>query len=202
MFNSLDYLLVLILFIGAVWGLLRGAGKLLIGLFSLYVGLVISLLLYQPLANFFRNVLQTMSVSGSQSLAFVFLLLVSVNALSLLTRYLSTPPEERKRKKKSELQEAVTKGGRRFLTGPLNQLVGLLVGFLVTIVWISLILAVFQFAVRSGWPAANDARVAIQAQLGASTLVPVFGEALNRIYWSVSIWVPGEVPTILSGLLA
>ncbi len=202
MFNYLDYLLVLILFIGALWGLLRGAGKLLIGLFSLYVGLVTSLLLYQPLANFFRNILQKMSVSGSQSLAFVFLLLVSVNALSFLTRYLSTPPEERKRKKKSDLQEAVTAGGRRFLTGPLNQLVGLLVGFLVTIVWISLILAVFQFAVKSGWPAANDARVAIQAQLGASTLVPVFGEALNRIYWSVSIWVPGEVPSVFSGLLA
>ena len=201
MFNALDYLLIFFLVMGTLWGLLRGGGRLLIGLVSLYVGLVISLLLYRPLASFFRDLLPSMSVSGSQSLAFVLLLAVLVNGFSLLTRLLSTPPEERKRKKRGELGEAVAQGSRRFLTGPLNQLFGLLVGFVVTVVWISLILAVFQFAVQSGWPAANSTRMAIQGQLGASTLVPVFNLALERIYWSVRIWVPGEVPSLFAGLL-
>jgi uncharacterized membrane protein required for colicin V production len=201
MFNALDFLLIFFLVIGMFWGLLRGAGRLLIGLFSLYVGLVISLLLYRPLANFFRNLLSAMSLHGSQSLAFVVLLFTSVNGLSFLTRYLSTPPEDRRQKKKSDLQEAVAKGSRRFLTGPLNQLAGLLVGLVVTLVWLSLVLAVFQFAVKSGWPTGNSTRVAIQGQMNASTLIPWFNDLLGHIYWSVSIWVPGDVPRIFAGLL-
>jgi uncharacterized membrane protein required for colicin V production len=201
MFNALDYLLIFFLVLGTVWGLLRGGGRLLIGLFSLYVGLVISLLLYRPLANFFRQLLPAMSVSGSQSLAFVLLLLVLVNGFSFLTRFLGTPPEERRRKPRGELEEAVAQGSRRFLTGPLNQLFGLLVGFIVTVVWISLIMAVLQFAVQAGWPAANSSRVALQGQLGSSTLIPVFNLVLERVYWSVRIWVPGEVPGLFAGLL-
>jgi uncharacterized membrane protein required for colicin V production len=201
MFNALDYLLIFFLLVGGLWGLLRGAGRLLIGLFSLYVGLVISLLLYRPLANFFRDLLSGMSITGSESLAFVFLLLALVNGFSFLTRYFATPPEERRHKERGQVQEAVTKGGQRFLTGPLNQLGGLLVGVLVAIVWISLLLAIFQFAVKAGWPAANRTRVAIQGQMNASVLVPVFNYALYRIYLSVKIWVPGEVPSIFAGLL-
>ena len=56
MLNALDFLLIFFLVVGALWGLLRGAGKLLIGLFSLYVGLVVTLWLYRPLADFFREV--------------------------------------------------------------------------------------------------------------------------------------------------
>jgi uncharacterized membrane protein required for colicin V production len=201
MFNALDYLLIFFLLVGALWGLLRGAGRLLIGLFSLYVGLIISLLLYRPLANFFRDLLPGMSRTGSQSLAFVFLLLALVNGFSFLTRYFATPPEERRHKERGQVQEAVAKGGQRFLAGPLNQLGGLLVGFVVTIVWISLLLAIFQFAVKAGWPAANHTRLAIQEQMGSSILVPTFNYALVRIYWSVKIWVPGDVPSIFAGLL-
>jgi uncharacterized membrane protein required for colicin V production len=201
MFNALDYLLLFFLLVGGLWGLLRGAGRLLIGLFSLYVGLVLSLLLYRPLANFFRDLLPGMSITGSQSLAFVFLLLALVNGFNFLTRYFATPPEERRHKERGQVEEAVTKGGQRFLTGPLNQLGGLLVGFVVTIVWISLLLAIFQFAVKAGWPAGNRTRLAIQGQMSASVLVPVFNYALSRIYLSVKIWVPGDVPSIFAGLL-
>jgi len=200
MFNALDYLLILFLVIGAAWGLLRGSWRLLISLFSLYVGLVLTLRLYQPLANFFRNLVPAMSVSGSEALAFVLLLFVLVNGFNLLTRYFATPPEDRKRKKRGDLQEAVTSGSQRFIIGPLTRLLGLLIGIVVAIVWISLVLAVFQFVVRSGWPTANDIRVSILHQLNSSFLVPVFNEVLNRIYWSVRIWVPGEVPSLFAGL--
>jgi hypothetical protein len=63
------------------------------------------------------------------------------------------------------------------------------------------LLAIFQFAVKAGWPAANRTRLAIQGQMNASVLVPVFNYALSRIYLSVKIWVPGDVPSIFAGLL-
>jgi uncharacterized membrane protein required for colicin V production len=199
MFNALDFLLVFFLLVGALWGLLRGAGKLLIGLFSLYVGLVVALWLYRPLADFFRDLLPEMSVSGSQALAFVIILFVSVNGISYLTRVFATPPEERKRKQRSDLQEAVAEGGQRFLTGPLNQLLGLILGIVVAVVWISVILAALQFVLRSGLPVSGVGE--FRRQLETSTLVPWFNYALSLIYSAVSFWIPGDVPNIFSGLL-
>jgi len=201
MFNMLDYLLVLVLLIGVFWGLMQGVGRLLIGLFSLYVGLVASLLLYRPLGAFFRELLPGMSVSGSQALAFVFLLLLIVNGLSLLTRFLGTPPEERKRKKKGEMQEAVERGGTRFVIGPLNALGGLLVGLVVTAVWTSLILAVLQFALRAGGPV-RGVGASFAHQLSMSALVPVFNYVLFLVYRSVSVWLPGDqIPGIFAKIL-
>jgi uncharacterized membrane protein required for colicin V production len=199
MFNALDFLLVFFLLVGALWGLLRGAGKLLIGLFSLYVGLVIALWLYRPLAAFFRDLLPEMSVTGSQALAFLIILFVSVNSISYLTRVFATPPEERKRKQRSDLQEAVAEGGQRFLTGPLNQLAGLILGIVVAVVWISVILAALQFVLRSGLPVSGVGEV--RRQLETSTLVPWFNYALSLIYLAVSFWIPGDVPNIFSGLI-
>ena len=199
MFNALDFLLIFFLLVGALWGLLRGAGKLLIGLFSLYVGLVIALWLYRPLAAFFRDLLPEMSVPGSQALAFVIILFVSVNSISYLTRVFATPPEERKRKQRSDLQEAVAEGGQRFLTGPLNQLLGLILGIVVAVVWISVILAALQFVLRSGLPVSGVGEV--RRQVETSTFVPWFNYALSLIYLAVSFWIPGDVPNIFSGLL-
>lgn len=200
MFNALDFLLIFFLVIGALWGLLRGAGRLLIGLFSLYVGLVIALVLYRPLAAFFRDLVPEMSVSGSQALAFVILLLAFVNGISFLTRYFGTPPEERKRKKRGDVQEAVAEGGMRFVTGPLNQLLGLVLGIIVAIVWVSLLLAVVQSVLRSGF-ATGSGVGAFRTQLQTSVLVPWFNYALALIYSAVSFWIPGDAPNILSGLL-
>ncbi len=201
-FTPLDYMLVFFLILGTVWGLLRGATRLLITLFSLYVGLIISLWLYRPLANYLRSLLVGMSITGSEALAFVFLLLILVNGFAFFTEYFSTPPEERRRKKRGEVEEAVTQTGRRFITGPLSQLGGLVVGFVVTVVWISLLLAVLQFVVQTEWPVANGARFTFQGELATSTLKPTFNEVLVLIYRSVRIWVPGEVPSVFAGLLS
>jgi hypothetical protein len=198
--NMLDFLLLFILLIGSIWGLLRGPGKLLIGLFSLYVGLVISILLYRPLAGFFRDLLPGMSIRGSEALAFVFLLIVLVNGFSFFTRYFGTPPEERRRKKRGEVEEAVRKGGVRFLIGPLSYLAGLVIGFVVTVVWVSLILAIFQFGLRISGDAAGGTGTGLRYQIYTSALVPTFNYILFLIYKSVS-WMPGGVPSIFAGLL-
>lgn len=200
MFNALDLLLIFFLVVGALWGLVRGAGRLLIGLFSLYVGLVIALWLYRPLAEFFRNLLPAMSVPGSQALAFVLLLFVFVNAISFITRFFTTPPEERKRKPRGALQETVTKSSQRFVTGPLNQLLGLVLGIVVAVIWVSLIVAVSRFVLRSGFVTGSGVS-AFRRQLETSVLVPWFNYALGLFYSAVSFWIPSDAPNILSGLL-
>jgi hypothetical protein len=87
------------------------------------------------------------------------------------------------------------------LTGPLNTLLGLILGFVVTVVWLSLILGVLQFFFRSGVSFGGGAGAALRVQLDNSGLLPWFNYALEQIYWSVSIWVPGGVPDLFANLL-
>jgi uncharacterized membrane protein required for colicin V production len=199
-FNSFDYLVILFLLLGTIWGLLRGVGKLLVGLLSLYVGLVLSLLLYRPLANWLRDVLHGMSISGSETLAFVFMLILCVGLFNVLTRFFVTPPEERKRKKKGEVQEEVEKQGVRFIIGPLNQVAGMVVGFAVTVVWLSLLLAALQFSLRAGGGALGSAGVNLRQQMLNSVMVYMSNYVLFYIYKSVS-WMPGDVPSIFADIV-
>jgi len=64
-----------------------------------------------------------------------------------------------------------------------------------------LILAVLQFFLRSGVSFGGGAAAALRVQLNSSGLLPWFNYALQQIYWSVSIWVPGGVPSLFANLL-
>ncbi len=86
------------------------------------------------------------------------------------------------------------------MTGPLNQLLGLVLGIVVAIIWVSLILAVSQFVLRSGFVTGSGAG-AFRGQLETSVFVPWFTYALALIYSAISFWIPGDTPNILSGLL-
>ena len=101
--NTLDLLLLVILFIGILAGFVRGAISQLVSVVSIWLGLVATLWLYKPLSE---RILQP-EVSGfgiaktpADVLAFVILLLVFFNAFRLLVKYLAVPPEEKKRKKR------------------------------------------------------------------------------------------------------
>lgn len=190
-YNMLDYLLVLILVMGTFGSMTRGPIKALIGVLSLYVGLVVSLLLYLPLAGFLRRLSPLMSIAAAQALAFAGLLMVSTNALDILTRYLGTPAWERRRAQPATGQEEIVESrGRRFLIGMPATLLGLGVGFVVTAIWMSLGLAILQFLLKTGAPAAGDVGDSLSKQLSTSALVPVFNYGLYRVYQSVSFWLP------------
>jgi len=201
-FNMLDYLLVVLLLVGTFWGLMQGVTRLLTDLLGLYIGLVVTLLLYRPLGGFFKELLPIMSVQGSEALAFALLLMILVNGLGLASRFTGIPPEDRKRKTKLNLEEPTEPGCRRYVWGPLNQLGGLLVGFVVSTVWLSLLLAVLQFMLRTGGEATVSGSGGLRVQLQTSALVSVFNYVVYLIYRSVSFWLPGDqVPAIFSRIL-
>lgn len=189
-YNALDYLLIFLLVIGTFWGMMRGVIKLLIGIFSLYVGLVIALLLYQPLAGFFRSLLTSLSVTGSEAIAFAFLLIVCVNVLDFLTRLLSTPPEQRRRQSRSPLEDVEESRLRRFVIGMPAMLVGLVIGLVVTAVWMSLGLAILQFLLKTGGPTMGGIARDLRDQMATSALINVFNYVLYLVYQSVSFWLP------------
>ena len=199
-FNMLDYLLLLIILVCAAWGALQGVARLLIGVFSLYIALVVSLLLYLPFARFLRDLVHAFSVVGSQALAFAAILFVVFTGLSFLTYFVTTPAEERRRKHKKSLASLGGDTGRsllrRFVIAPLKTLIGFVIGLIVSSVWISLGLGLLQYVVQSpatvGYYGAR-----LQFQLHMSALTPMFNIVLYLVYRSVSIWLPGgEMPII------
>jgi len=201
-FNMLDYLVVVLLLLGTFWGAMQGVTRLLTDLLGMYIGLVVTLLAYRPLGHFFTELVPGTSESGSQAFAFVLLMIVVVTGLSLVSRFTGVPPENRKRMKKLNVEEPAEPVFQRYVLGPLNQLGGVVVGFVVSSFWLSLLLAVLQFLFRSGGGSAVDASRGLRIQLATSALVPVASRVVYLIYRSVSFWFPGEqVPTIFSRIL-
>jgi len=95
--NLLDYLLLFILFLGAVVGFLRGAVPQIISVASIWLGLLASLWLYRPLSN---NILQGLGLPKifSDTMAFLILLIIFFHAIRLIVKALTVPPEEKKKK--------------------------------------------------------------------------------------------------------
>ncbi|MFQ5612071.1 MAG: CvpA family protein [Anaerolineae bacterium] len=194
--NPLDLLIVLLILLGTLSGLIRGAFKQILGLVSFWLALIISLWLYKPLSDeIIGGVLTSMSAFGRDTLAFLFLMIVFSNLIGLALRLVSTPPEEKKRRKVGQFEEAVERGSQRFIFGPLNALGGLALGFLSTAVWLSVLLALIQFALTAA-PGSALART-----MATARLVPVMNGILSWVYVSVRLFVPGRLPGIFAAFI-
>lgn len=194
--NTLDLLIIVILLIGTLIGLTRGAIAQIASAISIWLGLVAALWLYRP---FSINILQGLGVGSraSDTLAFVVLLIVFFNAFRLIVRYLTKPPEEKKRKKMSRhdpLAEAAKSASQR-VAGIFQLLGGMIMGFILTTFWLTIYLAVIQFSlqtVTSGGLVSN---------LRTSTLVPIFNSILSALVVSVDLFVPKNANILKAVLL-
>ena len=204
----LDVLLFLIVVGTMLWGMFRGAVRQLISLLGLYVAIVASLWLYPSLAILVGRLMPTLSQSGRETVAFLFLFIFTSNVVSATVSFaLVTPPEERKRKKPREeegIADAMAKTSERFIFAPLNLLGGMVFALISVCVWISLVAAVLRYSLVVPWPAYDGVRAFLLQGFLQSRLTPLFDGALRIIYASVSPWVPrtgGELPAIFSGQL-
>jgi hypothetical protein len=203
--NTFDVLLMLLLLVGAVWAAFQGTTRLLIAVFSLYVALVATLLLYMPLANFFRRLMPAFSAAGSQALAFAIIIFVVFNGLSLLTRFATTPADQRKQRRRRPLAEMAEDASRswlqRYVLGPLNIVVSFAIGLVIMLAVLALALVVLQSIVESQ-VAVGGIGASLRYQLKTSGLLPMFNVILYLVYRSVNIWLPGsEVPAIFAKIV-
>lgn len=201
--NTLDLLLLVILFIGALVGAVRGMLPQLFSLASIWLGLVVTLWLYKPFSNY---ILQGLGIppTGSDTLSFLILFIVFFNAIRLIIKLISTPPEERKQKKKSKedpLAEAAKSATQRFVIGPLNLLGGAVLGVILVALWMAIILGVMQFLFQpADLPTGGGFSARMTLNLRSSALLPMFNQILAWLVWSVSLFVPKNA-TILKNVL-
>ncbi len=191
--NNLDLLLIVILFIGVLVGLVRGVLPQVISAVSIWLGLVITLWLYKP---FSFRILQGLGIGkmGADTVSFFILLIVFFNGVRLLVNYLSKPPEEKIQKKQSKddpLAEAAKTTTERFVIGPLNALGGMVMGFILTTLWMAIILGAFQFILQDALFEAGVPEPGLARELQQSALVRFyFNQVLWAIVQSVDLFIP------------
>jgi len=193
--NTLDLLFLVMLGLGILFGLMRGVIPQLISLFSIWLALVATLWLYKP---FSVHILQGLGIPevGSDTLAFLILIIIFSNAFRFIIKALSTPPEERKRKrmpKEDSVVQTAKSTTERFIIGPLNLIGGAIMGVVLTSLWIALIMGLVQFIFQpSDVPldqyGASFRRIVVQ--LRTSALLPFFNELLVLLSRSVSLFIP------------
>ena len=192
--NTLDLLLLVILLIGLLIGMVRGAVPQLISIVSIWLALFATLWLYKL---FSRNILQGFDMDSvvSDTLSFMLILFVMFHAVRLLVKALSTPPEERKRKKKDvddPLAEAPKTAIERFVFGPLNLTVGMILGVILTTLWLAVILGAMQFIFQPSDipPEVSGFARRMAVQLRNSALLPFFNQVLWLLSASLNPFIP------------
>jgi hypothetical protein len=146
-----------------------------------------------------------MGKTSADTLAFLILLLVFFNGFRLVVTYLAVPPEERRKKKKSKddpLADAEPSALQRFVYGPINAVGGMVMGFILTTLWLALILGVLQFIFQ---PTVADIPYSgfskgLVTNMRTSFLLPIFNMVLRGLVNSVDLFVPKNAD-ILRGVL-
>jgi len=200
--NTLDLLLVFLLFVGILIGFVRGLGPQLMSLASIWFALIAALWLYRPFSN---NILQglDMGKTVSDTISFLTMMFICFNAIRLLVRYLTKPPEQRVQKRKKRgvvgpVEPPKPGAAQRFILGPLNTFASMVVGLILMTLWLALLLGVTQFFFQAGaFEAGGVSRPGIVGQLQSSALTPYFNRVLRLLVQSVSLFVIESTPNIL-----
>ncbi len=197
--NYLDLLLIFIVFVWMIYGAIRGTEKLFIGLFSVWLALVVDLWLFRP---FSKLILQGVFTGASpvvmDSFAFIILMIILAVAIQLIFIFTSTSPEERrKRKHAQDFSDMLDDVDKNYGKAVFNALGGLVMGFITAAFWLSVLLALLQYLLS----ATSALGTGVAASIAGSTLVPYFNLVLRWVYLSVKLFTPGSFPVIFRAIL-
>ena len=127
----------------------------------------------------------------------------------MIINYLVIPPDTEEKKKKAELKRQKKREWdgiqdpplQRFVLGPLNLLIGFIMGILLGILWWAITLGMLQFILQNPDLLPSGALKALSFNLRSSYLVDVvFNPTLYYLTRSVSLFIPAKA-TLLSDLL-
>lgn len=197
--NYFDMLLILILIVGMALGAIRGFTRQFFGLLSVWLAIVVDLWLYRPFSNLIlKGAFPGASGAIMDSFAFIILMIFFAILLNLVFIFTSTSPEERRRKRtKRDFNQMLDDAEKNYGGTIFKAIGGAFMGAVVTAFWLSIILALLQYASGAGGIGAT-----IAEEMAASQLVPVFKGLLFLIYQSVRLFTPGQqLPVIFSAIL-
>lgn len=200
-FNELDAILIIILFLGCIFGMTRGAMPQFISAVSIWLGLVLALWIYTPLSrSLIRGLFQSWAPQTTDAIAFFCLFVVFSFFVRLVVTYVIFPPadEEKRLKAEKKRRERREQEGieepfiQRFVFGPLNLIGGLILGFVLTTFWWAIILGMLQFVLQPDLlQGFSSFMLNVAGQLQRSYLVDnLFNSTLYWLLSSIRLFAP------------
>ncbi len=176
--NPFDVLIAFAMIAGVALGFIRGLLRMAFSVIILYIATVMAMSFYVPVGGFIRRMIPAFSEAASETLAFMLLLiLIAVLLHFLLNR---------------TYKETEWPGVRQ-----IDQLGGMVFGFLATTLWIGLVLVGIDFILGTPSPGGEAARSTLKTSFYNSNLVPIFFRFLPIAFATLKPWVPrGRLPEI------
>jgi uncharacterized membrane protein required for colicin V production len=174
--NWFDLVLVVLVLVGVIVGYIQGLLRQLTGLLALYVGLVMASYFHGVVERWIGFFAPKMADVAQESLAFLAILAVVYVILHWLGR--QAFPET-----------------RLAALGVLDQLGGMVIGFLMVGVQIGVGVLILRFVSGISWISGDTVRLAFIQAIRTSSLVPNFQTYLGFVARTILPWLPAGLPT-------
>jgi uncharacterized membrane protein required for colicin V production len=179
--NPIDILIGFTLLAGIAWGFVRGLVRMAINLLILYIATVLAMTFYPTVGRWIGYIVGNNLGSASiEVAAFVLILALTTAILSFIVG---------RTYKDTELP-----GVRQ-----IDQLGGMLIGFIVISTWIGLAIVALAFVLSATDTASSGLRDNLVMFFRSSRLIPIFYRLLPIVLATLRPWMPkGLPPEILS----
>jgi len=178
-FNPFDALIVMGVVVGVALGFSRGLLRMAFSVIILYVATVVAMTFYVPLGGYIRRVLLQLAPEVSEGMAFALILIVTAVALHFLLS----------RTYKNLAWPAVRQ---------IDQLGGMVFGFVAVTLWIGIVLIAIDFVLGTPAPGVQMTQQSLIFQFHTSRLIPIYYRFLPIAFATLKPWVPrGNLPDIL-----
>jgi uncharacterized membrane protein required for colicin V production len=172
--NPFDVLIVFGVLVGAAVGFVRGLVRMALSVAILYVAAALGVALHRPIGNWLHN---GFGVPLPTTLSFAFVLVVTLS-------FIIIGAIVRRVYKETELP-----GIRR-----IDQLGGLIIGFLVGCLWIGLAILVLNFLLTATAAQTTAAPRTMFIYFRQSALIPLFYDFLRVALVTLKPWMPKGIP--------
>jgi len=179
--NPFDILIVFALIGGVIWGFTQGLVRMALSLVVLYLAVVLAMSFYEQVGQWILYLSgQGLPQEGAELIAFLFILILTTTVVNFAL-------------------------GRAFKDTELpairqiDQLGGLVLGFLLGATWISIALVGLVYVMNTPGFGSDAFRANVLGYMRSSLLVPVFGDVWPIMVATLKPWMPkGELPAIFS----
>ena len=177
--NPFDFLIALALVGGVALGFIRGLVRMALSLVVLYVAAALAMV-FHPRVGMWINSMSGLPVAVSEGMAFLLILAVVAILLNFLLR--------------RTYRETELPGLRQ-----VDQLGGMVVGFVLIVIWIGLCLLVLAFMLSTPVTADDSIRLSMVHYFQTSNLIPVFYKFLPIALATLRPWMPkGQLPDLFT----
>lgn len=172
--NPFDFVIALVLIGGVALGFIRGLVRMALSLVVLYVAAVLAMV-FHPRVGAWISQMSGLPLAVAQGMGFLLILAL----VTILLNFLSH----------RAYRDTELPGLRQ-----VDQLGGMVVGFLLTSVWIGLSLMVLAFMLSTPVTDTDVVRVSMINYFQGSNLIPIFYKLLPIAIATLKPWMPRGLP--------